>query len=173
MKVQWVATVAIGAALVSGCAQRQFVAGHGLAPSETVHIVTSPSGATASTNYGQHCETPCYLPLLRDRGGEITVALEGHHTERFRVTSSVDERRIANRSRSFATEAIDPDPIGILLSAVAQTADGEGGVMSLDERDFQITMRPLQPGEEDLLASAEPISGERIPIDVSEEPATR
>ncbi|WP_162627688.1 hypothetical protein [Erythrobacter sp. KY5] len=173
MNKQRIATIAICAALVSGCAQRQFVKGHGLAPSETVYIVTSPAGAQASSSYGQECVTPCYLPLLREKGGEVTVALEGHHTERFRVTSSVDEALIAQRSHSVAIEAIDPDPISILLTAIGQAADGKGGVMSLDERDFEIAMRPLLPGEEDLLAPAQPLTGERIPIDISVDTTSR
>jgi hypothetical protein len=173
LKIQYVAVVAIVAALVSGCAQRQFVKGHGLAPSETVYVVTDPVGAMVSTNYGQECLSPCYLPLLRDRGGEVTVAMEGYHTERWTVTSSVDERRIALRSHSLAVEAIDPDPVSMLLTAVAQAADGKGGVMSLDERDFEIKLRPLAEGEEDLLADAEPLTGERIPIDLGEDVASR
>ncbi|MBV7267038.1 hypothetical protein [Erythrobacter ani] len=168
MNYRSLAVLSFVSVALSGCAQKQFVKGHGLAPSETVYIVTAPTGATASTNYGQSCTTPCYLPLLRAKGGEVTVAMDGHHTERFTVTSSVSDARIARRAASNAVEAIDPDPVSILLTAAAQLADGKGGVMSLDERDFVIEMRPLEDGEEDLLAPAEPITGERIPIDISE-----
>ncbi|WP_067787626.1 hypothetical protein [Paraurantiacibacter namhicola] len=145
----------------------QFVKGHGLAPSETAHIVTLPAGALAQTNYGDSCRTPCYLPLLRDRGGEITVSAPGFHTERFTVTSSVSAQQVAQRTTSMAVEASDPDPVALGLTALANVMDGRGGVMELDERDFQIELRPLAEGEEDLLAPATPLTGERVPIDLS------
>lgn len=160
----------LGIALIAltGCAKMQFVEGHGLKPSETVHLVTAPAGAKAKSNYGQECTTPCYLPLLRDRGGEITLSLGGYRTERFMVTSSVSDRQIAQRSTSMAVEAIDPDPLSIGLGALANILDGRGGVMALDERDFEIVLTRLEEGEEDLLAEAEPITGERIPISLSD-----
>lgn len=160
----------LGAILMAsaGCAQMQFVKGHGLKPSETVRVVTLPAGATATSSYGQSCTTPCYLPLLRAEGGDLTVSLDGFRTERFTVTSSVSDHQIARRSTQYLAESIDPDPVSLALTAVAGILDGRGGVMELDQRDYDIELIPLAPGEEDLLAESEPITGERIAIDISE-----
>ncbi|GEM_PF-1358899 len=167
-----IACALIAGTLLSGCATRQFVKGEGLKPSETVLVVTDPAGAIAENGHGNSCSTPCYIPLLRARGGEITVSKDGYHTERFQITSSVTDRKVAMRSADFAVEAIDPDPVSIGLTALAHALDGKGGVMELDTKDITVTMRPLAPGEEDLLADAEPLTGERIPLD-EWEPAGR
>lgn len=94
--------------------------------------------------------------------------MDGFHTERFAVTSSVSERAIARRATSKAVEALDPDPVSILFTAAGQLSSGKGGVMALDERDFSLTLKRLADGEEDLLAPSEPLTGERIAIDISE-----
>lgn len=160
--------VSLLAMMLAGCAQRQFVKGHGLDPSETVLVVINPKGALAVTNYGNSCRTPCYLPLLRARGGDITVSLDGFHTERVTVTSSVSDTAVARRTADLAVEALDPDPVGLGLTALAQLLDGKGGVMALNERDLMIELRSLAPGEEDLLGNAEPLTGERVPIKLSD-----
>lgn len=168
MKATVLLAISTMAVALSGCAQRQFVKGHGLAPSETVKVTTLPDGARAQSNYGQSCQTPCYIPLLREKGGEITISLEGCHTERFQITSSVSERHIVRRSSELLTEAVDPDPIGVGLSALANILDGAGGVKELNTKDIDLTLIKLEDGEEDLLAEATYLTDERIPIDLEE-----
>ena len=158
--------VAISTAMVlSGCEKKQFVKGHFLKPSETVFVETLPQGALVQSNYGQSCTTPCYIPLLRAKGGDLTISMDGYHTERIFVTSSVDERRVAMRTLDNAVAAIDPDPVDVVLSSFAQIADGKGGVMSLDHRDFALELVPLEEGEVDINSTPIALSGKRLSLD--------
>lgn len=160
------AVFAVGSAVVlSGCEQKQFVKGHFLKPSETVFVETLPQGATVTSNFGQSCTTPCYIPLLRAKGGDLTISKDGFHTERIFVTSSVDGRRVAHRALDNAVAAIDPDPVDMVLSSFAQLADGKGGVMSLDHRDFALELVPLEEGEIDRGAPPVALTGERLTLE--------
>lgn len=166
MEIKSLGALGIVVAL-SGCANAFGVKSNPLAPAQSVTVATMPAGALATNGHGNSCVTPCQIPLMTDRGGEITVALGGFQTERVQVTSSVSERRLAMRSANVAVEAIDPDPASILLTALGHAASGKGGVMSLDNRHLELELTPLAEGEEDLLAPAVPSTGERIPIDIS------
>lgn len=165
MRKMMTMAVVAGAVLVSGCEKKQFVKGHFLKPSETVFVETLPQGALVESNFGQSCTTPCYIPLLRAKGGDLTISMDGYHTERIFVTSSVDGRRVAHRALDNAVAAIDPDPVDMVLTSFAQLADGKGGVMSLDHRDFALELVPLEEGEVDREAKAVPLTGKRLTLD--------
>ena len=165
MKKMMALLIAGSALMVSGCEQKQFVKGHFLKPSETVFVETLPQGALVESNFGQSCNTPCYIPLLRAKGGDLTISMDGYHTERIFVTSSVDGRRVAHRALDNAVAAIDPDPVDMVLSGFAQLADGKGGVMSLDHRDFALELVPLEEGEVDLNSKPVALTGKRLSLD--------
>ncbi|WFL77092.1 hypothetical protein P7228_14015 [Altererythrobacter arenosus] len=159
------------ASAVAACGPNYFVKGHSLAPAESVTIATYPTGALATNAQGNRCVTPCKLPLLTGDGGEITISKEGYHTERHYVGVQDSKRKLAMRSADLAVEAIDPDPVTMGLTLLAHAASGKGGVQELDVRSIQSELIPLKEGEEDLLAPAQPVTGERIPIDLSDSTA--
>ncbi len=143
---------AFGMALaLGGCAKMQGVKGNALAPAEAVHVATLPSSAIASNGHGQSCRTPCSLPLLRSLGGEITIALDGFRTERVQIGSSVSDRYVAERARTYAVEALDPDPASIGLTLLGHALGGRGGVRALDTNAIRIELVELQVGEETFL----------------------
>lgn len=168
MRTYRVATGLLAAAGLSACGQNYFVKGHALAPAGKVDVITAPAGATATNAHGNTCVTPCTLPLLTADGGEITLALAGYRTERHYVGARVSDRKIAMQAADYAVEAIDPDPFDIALTALSHAIAGRGGVQELDTRRIETELIELEEGEEDLLADARPLTGERIAIDLSE-----
>lgn len=158
-------TIALG---LGGCAKMQGVKGHALAPAEAVQVTTLPTSATASNGHGQSCQTPCSLPLLRASGGQITIALDGFRTERVQIGSAVSDKYVAERARTYAVEAIDPDPASIGLTLLGHALGGRGGIRTLESNEIRIELAQLAEGEQDLLAEAKPLTGERVPIDLNE-----
>ncbi|MBD2842599.1 hypothetical protein [Erythrobacter rubeus] len=165
MAVYTIVAITLG---LGGCAKFEGVEGHALAPAEAVHVATLPASAIASNGHGQRCRTPCSLPLLRATGGDITIALDGYHTERLRISSDVSDRYMAERTRTYAVEAIDPDPASMGLTLLGHALSGRGGVRTLETNEIRVELIRLAEGEEDLLAAAQPLTGERIPIDLTE-----
>ena len=168
MTTKTVAAALICTLTLGGCASTDWVNGHTLETAESLAVLTLPAGATVTTEYGDSCTSPCKVPLLTKRGGEVTVELAGYCTERHRITSSVSDSRVARRATSYAIEASDPDPVSIGLTALGDALTGKSGVMAIDKRKREVEMVALADGEEDLPAPAEPLTGERIPIDLGE-----
>ncbi len=161
MKQQFVILLASTIAL-SGCANAFGVKSKPLASAQDIKVVTMPAGALVETEYGNSCTTPCKVPLLTSRGGELTISLDGHQTERAFITSSVFEKRLAIRAADVAVEAIEPDPASIALNALGQLIGGKGAVMELDQRRLDLELLPLLEGEADALAPAMALTGNRI-----------
>ncbi len=157
----------LGALSVSACGPNYFVKGKPLAPAQDLTIVTMPTGAVASNNHGNSCITPCKLPLLTARGGEIMISKDGYRTELHYIGSDISEARVVRRAASNAVEAIDPDPVSIALTALGNAVSGKGALMDLDRMRIMSELIPLEDGEEDVLGRDAPLTGERIPIDIS------
>ncbi|MFN2100644.1 hypothetical protein [Altererythrobacter sp. MF3-039] len=155
-------------AAVAGCGQNYFVKGHALAPADRLDIVTAPAGALASNRHGNSCYTPCDLPLLTKGGGEVTIAKQGFHTERYMIGVQPSSKRIAMQATDLAVEATDPDPVTLPMTILAQMVGGKGAVQELDTSELRIELRELEEGEVDWLADDKPLTGERIPIDLDQ-----
>ncbi len=161
-----IATVSLLA--LSACGPNYFVKGHALKPAQQVDVATAPTGALVSNNFGNSCRTPCKLPLLTARGGELLIEKEGYFAELYYIGSEISGTKVALQASDIALDAIDPEPVTIGLTAIAHMISGKGAVMDLDRREIRSELIPLPEGEEETLATSDPLTGERIPIDLSE-----
>ena len=143
---------------------------------ENVAIASSPAGAFASDDLGQTCITPCTLPVSRTDGGSILIWSEGYRTERRFVSSEVTADRYGDAEEYQPTEGhAESEAITTAIFAVA----AKDRLKHLDSYHIEAVLTPLKEGEVDPLApdvpvagdlftSYRPVTGERIPIDISQ-----
>ncbi|QPQ55688.1 hypothetical protein IC614_03580 [Allosphingosinicella flava] len=117
--------------LLTGC-----ISGRGMAPNQPVAVQSIPSGATATTNYGSSCTTPCSLRLPNDDGGTIWIAKDGYDTATVVVGSHVDANAVARSLSEFA------DPTDAAIEVASGTILGDGMTRRLDKRDVRVTLTP-------------------------------
>lgn len=134
----WV--VAAIALTASSCAPT--VSGQPFAPAETVEINTAPIGATARTEYGDSCITPCLLPLLRSRGGEIYIDLAGYQGETISIAAYERNNQPAPALRSTPS-GHRHDAADVAFEAIRAVVAGQGRYRQLDTGQIWLRLVPL------------------------------
>ena len=177
MKASTPALIIFSVLSVAACGPIQSVKFQSPAANESVEVVTSPSGAIASNDFGNTCITPCRLPISRTAGGSILISHEGYRTERHFIGTDVASEPIVENADQYIN---DRDPEGEAIKSVLLAVAAKDRLKRLDVKKIELTMTPLAEGEEDPLApdvaisgdlfsSYRPITGERIPIDISDD----
>ena len=126
--------------VMSGC-----VSSRPFESSDSISITSTPSGALATTNYGDSCRTPCKLRLLSGSGGTVTVEKEGFEVQEIEVGVRRSGTKTALTATDSALLAADPDPLNILLSGLDRLIDGRGQTHKIDLRDVHVVMQELTP----------------------------
>ena len=118
--------------------------GRGVTPQQGVRVSTTPSGATATSSYGNSCTTPCVLFLPTDNGGEIVVEKDGYHSETVQIDAKFD-RFSATTDAAF--DSVYPEDAAIDLAFLA--VFGKGSYQKLDTHRLNITLTPLVADNQD------------------------
>ena len=162
---------------VSACGPAPRVGLKPINTSDWVDVTTEPAGAIATNYRGRTCITPCRLALPRAEGGSILIHLAGYRTERHFIGA---ESTLENHAQDDRFHPSQRDPEDLAIDAAIHTLIDKGLTKRLDKNSLHVELAPLAKGEEDPLApdvaisgdlfsSYRPITGERIPIDISKD----
>lgn len=126
------------------------VGGNPLVHSNAVRVRSTPTGALATSEYGDSCTTPCRLRLRTSRGGVIRVTHQGYEPAEVSIGTRPNHVSNAQDAARVTLAASEGDVVTLAFTALEYALDPRGYGRRLDTRRVHVDLYPagaLRPME--------------------------